>query len=220
MSSHPDLRIRSMNPKKNTHPSAELIRDETFAERARVVDLLNGLDSHDWSAPSLCTGWRVREVVAHMTMAYRHRGLRFLLGLARRGFRFNDFADHLAHEDTNTLTNADLLAALRENIRNPWRPPGGGPVGALSHDVIHGLDITEPLGLASAPAERIRLVLEQAGEKNLAYFGTDLTGVRLIAEDAEFSMGTGPREVRASAREMLLTVTGRRPLRDQSPPRR
>lgn len=220
MSSHPDLRIRSMNPKKNTHPSAELIRDETFAERARMVDLLIGLDSHDWSAPSLCTGWRVREVVAHMTMAYRHRGLRFLLGLARRGFRFNDFADHLAHEDTNTLTNADLLAALRENIRNPWRPPGGGPVGALSHDVIHGLDITEPLGLASAPAERIRLVLEQAGEKNLAYFGTDLTGVRLIAEDAEFSMGTGPREVRASAREMLLTVTGRRPLRDQSPPQR
>ena len=90
-------------------------------------------------------------------------------------------------------------------------------MGALSHDVIHGLDITEPLGLASAPAERIRLVLEQAGEKNLAYFGTDLTGVRLIAEDAEFSMGTGPREVRASAREMLLTVTGRRAIAGPEP---
>ncbi|MGO1348411.1 MAG: maleylpyruvate isomerase family mycothiol-dependent enzyme [Brevibacterium aurantiacum] len=147
-----------MNPKKNTHPSAELTRDETFAERARVVDLLNGLDSHDWSAPSLCTGWRVREVVAHMTMAYRHRGLRFLLGLARRGFRFNDFADHLAHEDTNTLTNADLLAALRENIRNPWRPPGGGPVGALSHDVIHGLDITDQTRTRTGRGEEPRLL--------------------------------------------------------------
>lgn len=220
MSSNPGLRIRSMTSEKNTHPSAELIRDETFAERSRMVDLLDELDSHDWSVPSLCTGWRVREVVAHMTMAYRHRGLRFFVGLARHGFRFNDFADQVAHEDTSTLTDAALLTALRENIRNPWRPPGGGPVGALSHDVIHGLDITEPLGLSPAPAERIRLVLEQAGEKNLAYFGTDLTGVRLIADDADFSMGTGPREVRASAREMLLTVTGRRPLPDQSPPQR
>lgn len=220
MSSVPWPRIKSMTADNSTHLLDELIRDETFAKRARLVGLLDELDPNQWSVPSLCAGWRVREVVAHMTMAYRHRGVRFFLGLARSGFRFNEFADRLAREDTSTLTDGALLASLRNNIRNPWKPPGGGRIGALSHDVIHGLDITEPLGLPPAPAERIKLVVEQAGEKNLAYFGTDLTGARLIAEDADLSVGTGPREVKTSAREILLTVTARHPLPGHRPPER
>jgi hypothetical protein len=36
---------------------------------------------------------------------------------------------------------------LRRNIDNPWQPPGGGATAALSHDVIHGLDVTEAPGL-------------------------------------------------------------------------
>lgn len=220
MSSTPGARIRIMTSHNSAHPLDEHIRDETFAERARLVDLLDELDSDLWSTPSLCTGWRVREVLAHMTMAYRHSGVRFFLGLARSGFRFNEFADRVARDDTSTLTDAALLDSLRDNIHNLWRPPGGGRVGALSHDVIHGLDITEPLGLPPAPAERIKLVLEQAGAKNLAYFGTDLTGIRFVATDADLTMGTGPREVRTSAREILLTVTGRQQSPDQSPPER
>lgn len=31
-------------------------------------DLLADLDEAGWDHPSLCAGWRVREVVAHMTM--------------------------------------------------------------------------------------------------------------------------------------------------------
>ena len=50
------------------------------------------------------------------------------------------------------------------------------------------------------------------GDKNLAYFGTDLTGSRLIADDADLTMGTGPHEVRMSARQLLMTVTGRQQL--------
>lgn len=220
MSTVLDPRIRSMTAHNSTHLPNELIRDHTFAERARLVSLLEELDSDQWSVPSLCTGWRVREVVAHMTMAYRHRGIRFFLGLAKSGFRFNQFADRVARDDTSTLTDAALLSSLRDNIRNPWRPPGGGRVGALSHDIIHGLDITEPLGLPPAPADRIKLVLEQAGEKNLACFGTDLTGAKLIADDTDLSMGAGPREVRTSAREILLTVTGRQQFPDRGYPER
>lgn len=207
-----------MTANNSTHALDELIRDETIAERSRLVSLIEELDPEQWSVPSLCAGWRIREVVAHMTMAYRHRGARFFLGLAKSGFRFNEFADRVAGEDTSVLTDAALLASLRDNIRNPWKPPGGGRVGALSHDVIHGLDITEPLGLPHVPAERIKLVLEQAGEKNLAYFGTDLTGAKLIAEDSDLIMGSGPREVRTSAREILLIVTGRQQFPDESPP--
>ncbi len=187
----------------------DMIRKETVAERARLADLLDGLTPAQWAAPSLCDGWRVREVVAHLTMPYRLSGPRFLLGLVRSGFRFNRFADRAARADTAALTDAQLLASLRDNIHTHWRPPGGGAIGALSHDVIHGLDFTQPLGLPAVPPDRIRLVLEAAGEKNLAYFGVDLTGRRLIADDVDLSLGEGPQEIRMSAKEVLLTVTGR-----------
>lgn len=36
------------------------------AERRELADLFDALTPAQWKAPSLCAGWRVREVVAHM----------------------------------------------------------------------------------------------------------------------------------------------------------
>jgi hypothetical protein len=145
-------------------------------------------------------------------MAYRIGALRFFGGLARARFDFNRYADRAARADTRRMSDAELLRVLRANVRHPWRPPGGGVVGALSHDVIHGLDITEPLGLPASPAERIAVVLRNAGPKNLHFFGVDLTGRRLVATDADVALGEGDAVTRLPAKELLLTVTGRRPL--------
>ena len=42
-----------------------------------------------------------------------------------------------------------------------WTPPGGGYAGALNHVVIHGLDITVPLGVQRrSSGETIRVVLD------------------------------------------------------------
>lgn len=188
------------------------IASETYEERSRLVRLLRPLSDEQWSTPSLCDGWQVREVVAHMTMPYRMRLPRFFFGLLRHRFRFDEFADHAAKADTERLTDGDLLAALEDNVRNPWRPPGGGAIGALSHDVIHGLDITEALDLPPAPAERIRLVLENSGPKNFDYFGVDLTGHRFVCSDTDWRLGSGRFEHRMKAKDLLLTVTSRLPL--------
>jgi uncharacterized protein (TIGR03083 family) len=183
---------------------------ETAAERGRLADLYAGLGSTQWAAPSLCAGWRVREVLAHVTMPYRHSGLRVLSGiLAARG-DFNRFADRIARADTARLSDAELLACLRSNLHHPWRPPRGGQGGALSHDVIHGLDVTEALGLPRVPADRVRQVLASAGPRALAYFGADLTGLRLVATDTDLSLGAGPETVELPAVDLLLRVTGRR----------
>jgi hypothetical protein len=108
----------------------------------------------------------------------------------------------------------ELLRSLRDNVRHPWQPPGGGQAGALSHDVIHGLDITEPLGLPPAPTDRIAVVLANtnANARSLAYFGVDLTGLTLRATDADIAIGTGDMVVELPAKDLLLTITGRRPL--------
>ena len=185
------------------------IARETAAERARLADLYADLRPDQWSAASLCAGWRTREVLAHVTMPYRHSAFRVLRGIAAARGRFDRFADRIAREDTARIPDADLLAALRDNITHPWRPPGGGQAGALSHDVIHGLDVTEALGLPRPPADRVRTVLASAGPRALAYFGTDLAGVRLVATDTDLSLGDGPEVVELPATDLLLRVTGR-----------
>ena len=194
-------------------PGPDLIAQETGEERTRIADLLAELDSELWAADSLCAGWRIREVVAHLTMPFRLSLPRFVGGMVRARMRFNRFADRDARTATQSMSDDALLALLRTNVNHPWKPPGGGAVGALSHDVIHGLDITVPLRLPGPPASRIALVLNNAGPRNLEYFGVDLDGVQLVATDAEVSIGDGsPRRMTAEA--VILVVTGRRSLSD------
>ncbi|TDC62087.1 maleylpyruvate isomerase family mycothiol-dependent enzyme [Actinomadura sp. GC306] len=191
--------------------SADLAK-ETYAERERLADILGGLTSEQWGTPSLCEGWQVREVVAHMTMAYRTKAIEVLAGIVRARFSFNRYADRDARAATQARSDAELLDLLRRNIDHPWQPPGGGQAGALSHDVIHGLDFTEPLGLPPAPPQRIALVLASTRPRQLKYFGVDLGGRKLTATDSDATVGDGSAVVEMTSKDMLLVVTGRRPL--------
>ena len=126
-----------------------------------------------WDQPTLCAGWRVREVVAHITMPFRYRGPRFMLELARSRGRFSHMADRLARGDAAAMSPAELAAAVRSNVSHPWRPPGGGFEGALAHDLIHSLDITVALGLEfPVPEERLRRILPTSTtDKTVAFYG-------------------------------------------------
>jgi hypothetical protein len=73
------------------------------------------------------------------------------------------------------------------------------------------LDITEPLGLPSPPVERIALVLANSTPRSLAYFGVDLAGIQLRGTDADVRIGDG-EPVEMPVKDILLTITGRRPL--------
>src|SRR5699024_12506790 len=86
-----------------------------------------------------------------------------LAGLVKARSSFDTFADSAARRDTAMYDSAQLLDLLRQNVTTVWHPPGGGEDGALSHDLIHGLDITEPLGLPAPPADRIWLALRHGG---------------------------------------------------------
>ncbi|MEV5651863.1 maleylpyruvate isomerase family mycothiol-dependent enzyme [Nocardia sp. NPDC052254] len=189
------------------------LRAETFAERRRLAGLLAELTPAQWAAPSLCAGWRIREVVAHITLAYRHSGLRVITGIIAAGGNFNRFSDRIAHRDTTALSDDDLLTSLRANIEHPWRPPRGGQQGALAHDVFHGLDITEPLGLPQPPADRIALAVGDPDRRQLAYFGVHLDGLALEATDTDLRIGNGA-PIRLPAKDIALIVGGRQPVPD------
>jgi uncharacterized protein (TIGR03083 family) len=123
------------------------LRAAVVAERREQAELLATLRPEQWDLPTLCDGWRVREVVAHTTMPFRTSPARTLVELVKARGSFNRMADRCARRDAARLPAERLLASLRDNVAHPWTPPGGGVHAALAHDVIHGLDITVGLGL-------------------------------------------------------------------------
>ena len=86
-----------------------------------------------------------------------------------------------------------LLADLRSEVLHGWQPPGGGMEGALTHCVIHGLDIIEAVPLARRlPDDHVARVLGiVAGPDAPNLFGVDLSGVALRADDLDWSCGLG-----------------------------
>jgi uncharacterized protein (TIGR03083 family) len=180
------------------------------AERRAFGDVLSGLPEPDWDARSLCEGWRVREVVAHMTMPFRYRPPRFLAEMVRSRGNFARMSDRVARRDAQAPIGT-LLAGWLTNVDNRWKPPGGGLNGALTHDVVHGLDITIPLGIEHPVSEAaLRVVLDNATSPlNLKHFGIDLTGTRLEAGDLDWAFGEG-EPLRGAARHLLMVLMDRR----------
>jgi uncharacterized protein (TIGR03083 family) len=186
------------------------IRAAVVAERREQVDLYSSLTEQDWDVPSLCAGWRAREVLAHTTMPFRYSLRRVAWEIAKARGSFDRMADRRARIDAQQLSSAQLWESLRDNIEHPWSPPGGGPLGALSHDVIHGLDVSTPLGLDHhASPDRVGLVLAGLRPKNIAFFGVDLDGVQLRATDIDWSYGSG-EPLHGRAQDLLLLLCGRR----------
>jgi uncharacterized protein (TIGR03083 family) len=179
-------------------------------EYQELAELLGGLPSPSWDRFSLCAGWRVREVIAHLTMPVRYTTPQFLIELAKARGKFNTMADRCARRDA-TGPPADLVAALRDARLHAWKPPGGGYQGALTHAVIHGLDVTIPLELGRrVPEDRMRIVVTGLiAPRSLRYFGVELSGIQLRADDSDWSHGSGV-PLSGTAQDLALVLCGRR----------
>lgn len=174
----------------------------------RLADLLAAAPVETWDTPSLCDKWLVRHVIAHVTMPARLTPEQFGAEMTAARGDFTVFSESVAARD-GSLPVADLLDQLRSSVLHAWQPPGGGAAGALSHAVIHSLDVTIALDRpAVAPAAATTTVLDQLTASNGSWFGTDLTGVRLEASDSHWSRGTG-RVVRADSGSLVALVSGR-----------
>jgi uncharacterized protein (TIGR03083 family) len=179
------------------------------AEFASLADLLAAASAAQWDTQSLCEGWRAREVVAHMTMAARYSEAEFMAELQRCEFDFTRLSNEVAGRDAG-LSEDELVASLRSDVMQHWAPPGGGYHGALNHVVIHGLDVTVPLGVPRrSPDDTIRVVLDDLAQGGgHAHFGTVINGRRLEACDLDWSYGSGP-VLRGAAGDLALAMCGR-----------
>jgi uncharacterized protein (TIGR03083 family) len=179
-------------------PQFRALADTLAAEPASIAD-----------APSLCEGWAVKNVIAHMTMAARYDGPAFMAELAAVGNDFAALSEKVARRD-GELAFGKLLDHLRSDTMAVWAPPGGGAAGALSHVVIHGLDITTALDLPRTADDRATaLVLTSLADGAVAaHFGVDPTGRLLKAIDLDWQSGAG-EPVEAAAADLVLALAGR-----------
>lgn len=185
------------------------LRPMVAAEFDALADLLAGITDDQWDTPSLCEGWRVREVVAHMTMPARYSVEEFQAELRACEGDFTKLSNTVASRDA-ALPTTELVANLRSDTMKNWVPPGGGFSGALNHVVIHGLDATVPLGTpVPVPEPTIRAVLDGLTVGGVhRFFGVDIDGRGLRATDLDWSYGSGP-ELLGTGGDLALAICGR-----------
>jgi len=180
------------------------------AERRALADVLDTLTPEEWRSPSLCAGWTVQDVVAHMTLTSRLTRFQAVKAmLAARG-DINRMIDRSARGRAAEYSPGELAAQYRETISSAQRPLGTQPADPLVDVMVHGQDITRPLGRTLAmPPEHAALALHHVCGSSFYGAKKRLEGLRLVPTDIDASFGDGDREVHGPAGELLLVATGR-----------
>jgi uncharacterized protein (TIGR03083 family) len=176
-------------------------------ERVTLADYLATLAPADWDHPSLCDGWRVKDVVTHVVAGAKSTPGRFIVGIVGSGFNF----DKMIAKDMNgeaDKTPAELVAELRAVAARKTHPANA----MLGEALLHHEDIGRALGAGPGhyPADDLQIVADyykNAGAP-LRVKGR-IAGLELEATDVAWSTGDGPA-VKGPAISLLLAMTGRR----------
>ncbi|MGV0741129.1 maleylpyruvate isomerase family mycothiol-dependent enzyme [Mycolicibacterium sp. XJ870] len=179
------------------------------AERAALIADLEHLDDAQWETPSLCDGWTVHDVVAHLVDVAVTTPTGFMVDMALARFDF-DRQNARGVARARGASPHETLQRLRRAAPRTTTPPA--PLGTrLVEEVVHGEDIRRPLGLSRAyPTAAVVRSLRQQARMSVSFGGAKelLTTVRVTATDADLSIGQGP-EVLGTALALLLVVSGR-----------
>lgn len=178
-------------------------------ERRAQSDDLAGVAAARWSEASLCPGWDVHDVVAHLIDSAQSTRWGFIRRLIAARFDFDrDNALGVARERRESP--AETLAAFNRIITATNTPPAA-PATRLVEAVVHGEDIRRPLGIhRDYPVDHVLPALQYQLKTSVSMGGgrDRARDLRLVAVDADAAWGSGP-EVRGTALALLLAVSGR-----------
>jgi uncharacterized protein (TIGR03083 family) len=181
------------------------------AIRISLADLLEGLDEPEWDQPSLCAGWRVRDVAAHVAMTPLAPGVRGMLADAvRAGGRFHKLNHDLAVRHAETRDHVALVEELREHAYDRRLPVVTNYRNIVLDVLVHAQDIAIPLGRElPAPPGAAVAAATRAWTMGWPFWARRrLRGLRLVATDADWTAGAG-EELRGSIDALVLLLTGR-----------
>lgn len=179
-------------------------------ERAALVELFSSLPEERLAEPSLCAGWDVGDVLAHLVTPYLMAPARVMALAARHGGMPKGMMAAAAEVRTRPLE--EQIDALRGSEERPFVPPLIGLGAPLTDAVVHGEDVRVPLGIDRAvPPDTLRTVLEFGMSWRAAPVFIPfrrLNGLRFVATDLEWVGGSGA-EVRGPALELVRAMFGR-----------
>ena len=180
------------------------------AERLDLCDFLDDLDPAEWARASLCTGWTIHDVVAHLTIPTRITVRDTITGLIRSRGDFNRMVDSMAHQQAIDFQPCELVEQLRATAGSTRRAPLSNPHDPLVDIVVHGQDIARPLvRTRPMPPARVMPALDHAVKSRFYGGPKQFAHVHLIATDTDWNHGHGPNEIRGTAGDLLLAATGR-----------
>ncbi|MCW2778172.1 MAG: hypothetical protein JWN17_1897 [Frankiales bacterium] len=178
------------------------------AGRTSLASTVAELTPEQWRTPSLCAGWTVGALAAHLLASAEQTPGRFLAGMVTSGFRFGALMerDIAARAALTPEQVADRLL-LRTTTTN--KPPAPA-VAMLGEVVVHSEDLRRPLGLPGrVDKDAADLCLDMYSRANVPVGGKRrIAGLRLVSTDTAWSCGDGP-DVTGPATSLLLAMTGR-----------
>jgi uncharacterized protein (TIGR03083 family) len=183
-------------------------------EREDVLAFLRELNADQWETPSLCAGWRVRDVAVHMLVDAPVDELGVIrVFMKMAGWRFSVHRANAWWVERNADCATSSIVERFEKSLDPGRLSRFvGADNQLRASIIHHQDMRRPLELRrSIPPERLIAVLDvivtPKGSGNLG--STERSrGLRFRATDVEWTWGDGP-EVSGPAEAILMALAGR-----------
>lgn len=182
------------------------LMDMAYDERSDLAAFLETLTPQEWTAPSLCDRWTVKDVVAHV-VSYEELspfGLvtRFAKGRIVR-------ANEVGVREFAPMSPEELMEFLRRHLRPKALTAGFGGMIALVDGTVHHQDIRRALGYArTVPVERLERILPLVPTNPRLGAGRRIRGLRLTATDVAWQHGDGP-EVSGTGEALLMAMTGR-----------
>jgi uncharacterized protein (TIGR03083 family) len=192
-------------------PDRDQVWQVIDAQRGSLADLLDDLSDDQWRQPSLCTGWTVRDVAAHLTL--QQLGLRDLIATMAqwRGSLDRTIRD-AACRRAAALPTAQLITEIRGMVGSQRHTIGVTQLETLTDILVHAQDIAIPLGrrhdmpprAAAAAASRVLSMRWPPPGPS----ARKVAGFRLTATDTPWSVGEGP-QIQGPMAALLLVCTGR-----------
>ena len=179
-------------------------------QRVAIADLLDGLSAEQWEAPSLCAGWRVRDVAAHVTLvALPPSAGELVMQGIKAGGNFHRLNTAMSVRRAARPT-AQLVADLRQHAGSRTIPAVSKQQNVLFDILVHGQDIAIPLGLdLPMPADAAGEGATRVWTMGWPFWAKRrLRGLQLTATDLDWTVGSGA-ELHGPIRALLLLLTGR-----------
>jgi uncharacterized protein (TIGR03083 family) len=194
-------------------------REQVFAavadERRYIADLLDSLDRDQLATASLCAGWDVKTVAAHLVSDFTDGFWGFIASGIRHA-SIDRGIDALARRRAQASA-AEIAETLRRRADHRLSPPVTGPLSGLTDVFVHGADMRIPLGIPHQPnpAHVARVLDFLTSPTQLGFFPRRrLRGIALHDTDTGRSWGQGAA-IEGSGAALILAICGRTVAFDQ-----